>query len=226
MDNRKDNVQPLYRNTCAPESNKNMVTVDHDLSGGVISSLYPENGDVVEGTTPSSTKENPYKMTCEEVDNQEVYPKKLPSTILLEMTPTDSSDLPSVNKEGLLTSIVNHFLPREEGAKTTEPEPETVVQGWLSQSHKISSIPEEECSDNDDDDIPWYDRRSSSETPPSHEPKQVVTVQGWFSQPDETSENQEEHFPEDHEAEDTTLPESEEESSKSTYEMCHATQEA
>ena len=86
-----------------------MVTVDHDLSGGVISSLYPENGDAVKGTTPSSTKENPYKMTCEGVDDQEVYPEKLPSAILLKTTPTASSDLPFANKEELLVSNVNHF---------------------------------------------------------------------------------------------------------------------
>ena len=84
---------------------------DHDLSGGVISSLYPENSDAAEGITPSSTKENTYKMTCEEVDDHEVYPEKLPSATLLETTPTDNLDLPSAKKEEPLISIVDHFSP-------------------------------------------------------------------------------------------------------------------
>lgn len=154
-----------------------MVTVDHNPSGGVISSLHPENSNAVEGVTPSSTKENPYKTTCEEVDDQEVYPKKVPSAIFLETTPANNLDLPSASKEEPLISIVDHFSPQEEGAKKTEPEPEIVVQRWLSQSDKISSIPEGECSDYDDEEIPWYDRRPSSpKTPPSHEPKQTVVV--------------------------------------------------
>ena len=140
--------------------------VDHDLSGGVISSLYPENHD--------TEKENPYKTTCEEVDNEEVYPKKLPSTILLETslfdtlpemtskdrTPTVSSDLPPTNTEEPLISIVNHFSPQEDGAETTKPkkedpplpwifspshEPETVgVQGWSPPANEAPSLLEEE----------------------------------------------------------------------------------
>ena len=94
-----------------PEINENMVTVDHNLSGGVISSLHPKNGDAVKGITPASTKENPYKTTCEQVDSQEVYPKNLPSAIFLETTPTDNPDLPSVNEEELLISTVDHSSP-------------------------------------------------------------------------------------------------------------------
>ena len=80
----------LNEPTHTPELTENMVTVDHDLSGGVISPLYPENGDTVERTTLSSTKENPYRTTCEEVDDEEVYPEKLPSAILLKMTLKDT----------------------------------------------------------------------------------------------------------------------------------------
>ena len=90
---------------------ENMVTVDHGLSGGVISSLYPENGDTVEGTTSSSTKGNPYRTTCKEVDDKEVYSEKLPSTILLEMTLKDTLKPLLANNEMLKTSITKHFSP-------------------------------------------------------------------------------------------------------------------
>ena len=229
-----------------PEINENMVTVDHNLSGGVISSLHPENSDAVEGITPSSTKENPYKTTCEEVDDQEVYPKKLPSTIFLETTPTDNLDLPSVNEEELLISTVNHSSLREG----------VTAQGRHSPSNETSSILEGESSDYDNKEIPWYDRKpSSTKTPPSHESKQAVVVQGWFPQSDENSTtskeelfdyeptlwewqstmpddeasgNEEGYLSESDKTWGTALPESEEDSmdSNSTYKIHPTAQEA
>ena len=217
---------------CMPELIKNMVTVDHDLSGGVISSLYPENGDAFEGITPSSTKENPYKTTCEEVDDQEVYPEKLPSTIFLEMTPTTSSDLHSANKEEPQISVVDHYLPKKEETEITEPELGPCLEQSTSDSLRENPQP-----------LP---------IPPSHEPKTVV-VQEWLTQPDEASSTSEEEFSddepplwewqstvpnneaseieeeylsEDHKAEDATLSDSEEVSSESTYEMQPAAKEA
>ena len=194
-----------------------MVTVDHDLSGGVISSLYPENGDAFEGITPSSTKENPYKTTCEEVDDQEVYPEKLPSAIFLEMTPITSSDLHSANKEE--TEITEPELgpclerstldsPRENPQPlpiAPSHEPKTVVvQEWLTQPDEASSTSEEEFSDNE---------------PPLWEWQSTVPN-------DEASEIEEEYLSEDHKAEDATLSDSEEVSSESTYEMQPAAKEA
>ena len=147
-----------------PESTENMVTVDHDLSGGVISSLCPENGDT-EGTTPFSTKENSYKTTCEEVDDQEVYPEKLPSAIFLEMisdegAPTASSDLSSTNKEELQISIVDHFSPKEEEMEIT-----------------LGLGP---CLEQSISDLPYESSQLLPSNPPSHKPE-VIAVQGWFS---------------------------------------------
>ena len=198
----------LDKTTHAPGLVENMVTVDHDLSGGVISTLYPENGDAVEGTTPSSTKEKPYKTTCKEVDDEEVYPEKLPSTIPLKTSLTDTLN-PSVNKGEPLISVTDHFSPREEETKATKPE--VAVPGCSSPPDEVPSILKEQYSDcnkpsyneptlwewetksKDDDEIsytseemPWYDRKPlTRKTPLSYKPE--VTVQGWMTQPNEVS---------------------------------------
>ena len=109
--------------TCVPELIDNMVTVDHDLSGGVISSLYPEKGDAIEETTPSSTKESPYKTTCEEDDdddNEEIIPSEFSSDALHEMTPDEEIitaiiDLYSANRNEPQISVLNLPPPVKEG---------------------------------------------------------------------------------------------------------------
>ena len=72
-----------------------MVMVDHDLSEGVISSLYPENSDTIRGINPSTTKVFP----------QEALHKMIP-------------------KEEPRISIVNLNLPIKEGMEPVNSEPE------------------------------------------------------------------------------------------------------
>ena len=114
------------------------------LVGGVISSLYPENGNTVKGTTPSLTKKSPYKMTCEEVDdNEEVYPSEF------------SSGLHSENKEKPQISIVDHYSSNKEGTEITEPEPKPCLEQFTS-------------------DLPKEDSQPLSSIPPSHKPETVA----------------------------------------------------
>ena len=105
---------------CTPELVENMVMADHDLSGGVISSLYPENSDAVEGTTPSSTKEPP-------------------SNALLKMTPdketiTTIIDLYSANKNKPQVSTIDLYSLTEEGTKPVKSEPEPCQEQVTSDS--------------------------------------------------------------------------------------------
>ena len=169
---------PLDEPAHMPELIENRVTVDHDLSGGVISPLYPGNGDTVKGTAPASTKENPYKTTCEEVDNKEVYSEKLPSTIPLEMTLKDTLKPPLPNNEMLRTFIADHFSSREE---TKETKPEVVVPEWPSQSDETSSFPKEEYLDRDEPTL-WEWETDYQES--------IITDE-------ETSEEEEEYSSED-----------------------------
>ena len=120
-------------------------------------------------------------MTCEEVDDEEVYPLKLSSAVFLKITsdeeiPTANSDLPSESKEELQISFVDHFSPKEEESETVESE---------SEPH-----PEQSTSD-----LP-KEISSLSLIPPSHKPK-IVAVQEWLSQPDETSSASERKFSND-----------------------------
>ena len=191
-----------------PQLTENMVTVDHDLSGGVISPLYPENGDAVEGITLSSTKENPYRTTCEEVDDEEVYPEKLPSTILLKMTLKDTLKPLLTNDKTPKTFITDYFSPREE---IKEAKPEVEVPEHPSLPNETSSFLEEKYSDHDEpsDDEPtswdWDAESYASE----EELSNCETINN------EASEEEEEYS-----SEDETV------NSNSTYTISPATQEA
>ena len=83
---------------------ENMVMVDHDLNEGVISSLYPENGDTT-GEINLSTTEEP------------------PSYALLETTP--EGEEPQI-------SIVNLYSPIKEGTEPVESEPEPCLGQFTS----------------------------------------------------------------------------------------------
>ena len=101
----------LDKPTCVPKKVENMVMADHDLSGGVISSLYPENSDAVKGTTPSST-EGP------------------PSNALLKTTPDEETitaiiDLYSANENEPQIPILNLPPPVMEGTKLAESKKES-----------------------------------------------------------------------------------------------------
>ena len=96
--------------THVPELVENMVTVDHDLSGGVISPLYSENSDDAEEINFSITEESP-------------------SDTLLKTTPdketlTSIIDLYSANEEEPQISLVNLYPPIKEGTESVESEPE------------------------------------------------------------------------------------------------------
>ena len=90
--------------TCMSKLVENMVMVDHDLNEGVISSLYPENGDTT-GEINLSTTEEP------------------PSYALLETTP--EGEEPQI-------SIVNLYLPIKEGTEPVESEPEPCLGQFTS----------------------------------------------------------------------------------------------
>ena len=162
-----------------------MVTVDHGLSGGVISPLYPENGDAVERTTLSSTKENPYRTTCEEVDDEEVYPEKLPSAVLLEMMLKDTlkpllanNDEPTLwewetkSNNGDEISYTSEEMPwYDRKPSTRQPpsyKPEVTIQGWVTRPDETSNTTEEELSDNRtttfDDEASMEEEEYSSES--------------------------------------------------------------
>ena len=61
----------LNEPTCKPKLVENMVMVDHDLSGGVISSLYPENSDTIRGINPSTTKVFPQEALHKMIPKEE-----------------------------------------------------------------------------------------------------------------------------------------------------------
>ena len=90
--------------TRAPKLVDNMVMVDHNLSGGVISSLYPENSDATRGINPSTIEESPpetlHKMTSEEEEPQ--------------------------------ISIVNLYSPIEEGTEIAESEEPELCPGQFT----------------------------------------------------------------------------------------------
>ena len=79
--------------THVPELVENMVMVDHNLNEGVISSLYPENGDTARGINPSTTEESS-------------------SDALHETTPEEEPRI----------SIVDLYLPIKEGMELAESE--------------------------------------------------------------------------------------------------------
>ena len=100
----------LNKLTHAPELVENMVMVDHDLSGGVISSLYPENGendDTARGINPSTT---------------EVFPQE----VLHETTPEEEPRI----------SIVNLYSPTMEGMELVISEPEPYLGQFTSNQPK------------------------------------------------------------------------------------------
>ena len=157
-----------------PGTIKNMVTVDHDLSGGVISSLCPKNGDDTREIHSSATNDD---------EETNFTTEESPSNTLLEMTPEDKPQI----------STVDFYLPIEEGMELAESELEpclgqltsnspkedfqsipltppsheperVVIQGWFAPNNKTLSISKEEenLSDKDNETI-WMDEASEEE---------------------------------------------------------------